>query len=87
VRPGEIGSSQYIRDEAERLGCNVTEFQLEAQFRCSGSEAFVNWVNNTLAIHRTPNVMWNQSDDFDFKILPTPIALENAIKDITGQEF
>jgi len=80
VRPGEIGSTGYIKTEAERLHCDVCEFELEAQFRCAGSDAFVSWVNNTLGIQRTPHVMWNQADEFDFRIMPTPQALENAIR-------
>jgi DUF2075 family protein len=81
VRPGEIGSTDYIKAEAEKHHCDVCEFELEAQFRCAGSDAFVNWVNNTLGIQGTANVIWNQADEFDFKILPTPQALEEAIRD------
>src|SRR5882724_9468844 len=80
VRPGEIGSTGYIKTEAEKLHCEVCEFELEAQFRCAGSDAFVSWVNNTLGIQRTPHVMWNQADEFDFRIMPTPQALEDAIR-------
>jgi uncharacterized protein len=80
VRPGEIGSTNYIKTEAEKLHCDVSEFELEAQFRCAGSNAFVSWVNNTLGIQRTPHVMWSQADEFDFKILPTPQVLEDAIR-------
>ncbi len=80
VRPGEIGSSEYIRLEAEKLNCHVTEMELEAQFRCAGSDAFIGWVNNTLGIQRTPNVMWNQADEFEFKILPSPAALEDVLR-------
>jgi DUF2075 family protein len=80
VRPGEIGSTGYIKIEAEKLHCDVCEFELEAQFRCAGSDAFVSWVNNTLGIQRTPHVMWNQADEFDFRIMPTPQALEDAIR-------
>ncbi len=80
VRPGEIGSTGYIKTEAEKLHCDVCEFELEAQFRCAGSDAFVSWVNNTLGIQRTPHVMWNQTDEFDFRIMPTPQALEDAIR-------
>ncbi len=80
VRPGEIGSTGYIKTEAEKLHCDVCEFELEAQFRCAGSDAFVSWVNNTLGIQRTPHVMWNQADEFDFRIMPTPQALEDAIR-------
>src|SRR6267142_201783 len=80
VRPGEIGSTAYIKAEAEKLQYEVSEFELEAQFRCAGSDAFVSWVNNTLGVQRTPHVMWNQADEFDFRIMPTPQALENAIR-------
>jgi hypothetical protein len=38
VRPGEIGSTGYIKEYAQRASCNIFEYQLEAQFRCSGSE-------------------------------------------------
>ena len=44
VRPGEIGSTDYIKTEAEKLHCDVCEFELEAQFRCAGSDAFVSWL-------------------------------------------
>jgi len=80
VRPGEIGSTDYIKTEAEKLHCDVREFELEAQFRCAGSDAFVSWVNNTLGIQRTAHVMWNQNDEFDFRIMPTPQSLEDAIR-------
>ena len=82
VRPGEVGSATYIRDFANQDGCEVFEYQLEAQFRCAGSDGFVNWVNNTLQIQRTANVLWNGQDtSFDFQIFPTPIALEAAIRE------
>jgi uncharacterized protein len=80
VRPGEIGSVDYIKAQAEKLRCEVCEFELEAQFRCAGSEAFISWINNTLGIQRTPHVMWNQSDEFDFRIVSSPQALENSIR-------
>jgi hypothetical protein len=80
VRPGEIGSVEYIRNSAQALQCDVREFELEAQFRCGGSDAFVNWVNNTLGIQRTANVIWDQRDGFDFKIFHSPQALEDAIR-------
>jgi uncharacterized protein len=87
VRPGEIGSVAYIKSEAEKLNCNVCEFELQAQFRCAGSDAFVSWVNNTLGIQRTAQVMWNQADEFDFKIVPTPQSLEAAIKEKLEENF
>ena len=81
VRPAEIGSSDYIKKHARAVGSEVLEFELEAQFRCGGSAGFVNWVNNTLGIERTANVLWTGAEAFDFKILPTPAAVEAAIRD------
>lgn len=80
VRPNEIGSADYIRDYAEKLGCQVSDFTLEAQFRCSGSDAFVNWVNNTLGVQATANVLWTGDEDFDFRIVESPEELDAAIR-------
>lgn len=85
VRPNEIGSVEYIKNNSEQRGYGVYEYELEAQFRCNGSDAFVNWVNNTLGIKRTANVIWDQHEEFDFKILSSPLELENAIRDKVKQ--
>jgi DUF2075 family protein len=87
IKPGEIGSAQYIKDEAMKFNCDIREFELEAQFRCAGSDAFVSWVNNTLGIERTAHVIWNQADEFDFKILPSAQALEDAIRQKLEENF
>ena len=87
VRPGEIGSSQYIKDQATQLNCDVKEFEFDAQFRCSGSDAFVNWINNTLGIQRTPNVMWNLADEYDFRIFSAPQELEREIRTKVDAKF
>jgi len=81
VRPNEIGSVNYIKKHAERLGCDIYEHELEVQFRCAGSEAFVNWINNTLNIKKTANVLWDSDEDFDFRIFPDPFSLEEAIRE------
>jgi hypothetical protein len=87
VRPDEIGSVEYIRSNAEIAGCIVHEYELEVQFRCSGSEAFVNWVNNTLGIRRTANVLWNGLEEFDFRIFDSPESLEQAIRQKEQEGF
>jgi len=80
VRPDEIGSSGYIREHAARLGCEVREHTLEAQFRCGGSDSFVNWIANTLGVERTANAIWEGDERFDFRIFPSPESLEQAIR-------
>jgi len=85
VRPNEIGSSDYIRLWANKLNCQLFEFKLETQFRCAGSDGFVNWINNTLAIRKTANIIWSGDDNFDFKIFPTAEELEAAIREKVSQ--
>jgi hypothetical protein len=82
VRPGEVGSGDLIRDAAERAGARLKEFELDIQFRCQGSEAFVSWIDNTLGIRRTADVLWNQKDAFDFRIIPTVEELEAEIRQL-----
>jgi hypothetical protein len=63
------------------MNCNIFEYELETQFRCSGSDAFVNWIDNTLGIRRTANVLWQGNESFDFRIFDSPQALEEAIRE------
>src|SRR6478752_5808175 len=80
VRPNEIGSSVHIKERAASIQADVSEYELEIQFRCAGSDGFINWINNTLGIERTANVLWDGAEGFDFRIMPTPQALEQEIK-------
>ena len=80
VRPAEIGSVQHIKDFAAKNDCLLFEHELETQFRCGGSEAFVSWINNTLGIARTAHVLWTGEEDFEFRIFDSPESLEQAIR-------
>ena len=80
VRPGEVGSSDLIRDTAEEMQLPLREFELEAQFRCNGSDAFINWVDNALQIQRTANVMWDSRDAFEFRIVDSVDDLERQMR-------
>lgn len=80
VRKGEIGSSAFIKEKAESLGCKVYEYELEAQFRCGGSDGYTNWIDNTLQIRRTANPLWKNDENFEFKIFESPELLEDAIR-------
>lgn len=81
VRPGEVGSSALIKAAAKRAGANLLEYELDAQFRCSGSDGFVNWVDNTLGIQRTANVLWRRDDPYEFSIVGSVQELEAKIRE------
>jgi hypothetical protein len=87
VRPGEIGSSVHIRDSARRLAGELSEYELDIQFRCGGSDSFCQMDRNTLEIKKTPNVLWSQNEDFDFRIIDSPLALETAIREKAAEGF
>ena len=79
VRPDEIGSSKLIAEFAQAQGIRLYECDLTAQFRCNGSDAFINWVNHTLGVEVTANPFWEASNPYEFKIFSSPEELEKAI--------
>lgn len=81
VRPNEIGKSSLIRDAAAFNNCLLHESVLEAQFRCSGSDSFVSWVDNTLDVRRAQPVLFDQSEQiFEFNIVESAEALDALIR-------
>lgn len=80
VRPGEMGSSELIRGAAARLGIPLVEHELETQFRCGGSDAFVGWVDNLLDLRRTPFALWDSSEEFAFDVLDSPEELDALVR-------
>lgn len=80
VRPGEIGSAEYIRTQAQALGCAIQEYELSAQFRCNGSERFVRWVSASLGLGSV-SVDDSLGSEFDFRIFRSPIELDLAIRE------
>lgn len=85
VRPGEVGSTDLIRESAAKRGLEVREFELEAQFRSNGSDSFIHWVDNTLELARTPQVLWSMDDDFDFQIVGSVGQLDRMIRARAGE--
>jgi uncharacterized protein len=80
VRRNEIGASQVIEQAARGRGIEVEDHELEAHFRCGGSDGFVHWVENTLVIRRTANALWEGDDNFDFDIVDSPQELDALIR-------
>src|SRR6185295_8788201 len=80
VRPGEVGSTALIRESAAVRGLEVRDFKLEAQFRANGSDSFIQWVDNTLELDRTPQVLWPLDDQFEFQVVPSVHELDGLIR-------
>lgn len=80
VRPSEIGSTGLIKETAEKFGAEIHEFELKTQFRCNGSDGYLNWLDNTLGVRDTVNVMLTPKEKMDFRIFESPNELYTAIK-------
>lgn len=76
----DVGSAASVREWAEKLGATVTELELASQFRCNGSDGFLAWIDNTLAIRPTANEILD-TNDFDFQVLDSPQELHALIED------
>jgi DUF2075 family protein len=84
VRPGEVGSSALIKQAALEAGAQLIEHELQAQFRSMGSERYVSWIENTLDLRRTADVLWPTGEEFDFDIADSPEELEALIRQRAG---
>jgi DUF2075 family protein len=80
IRPDDIGSVAEIRSIAEKYSSEVYELKLVAQFRCSGAQGFINWVDDTLQIRETGNFNGWDKEAFEFEILDTPDEVYEKIK-------
>jgi uncharacterized protein len=80
VRPYELGSTDLIRKTAVKYGAELFEFELKTQFRCSGSDGYLNWLDNALGVRETSNLMLTEKEKMEFKILPSPQALFEEIR-------
>lgn len=79
VTLSDIGSKQAIRHFAEAKGAVVEEYSLASQFRCSGSDGYLAWLDNVLDIRPTANDRLDPSD-YDFQVFDSPQALHEAIE-------
>jgi len=58
----------------------VVDLELDAQFRCNGSDAYLMWIDTTLGVRATPQVLWDPSDPFDFDIVDSVDELEALVR-------
>jgi uncharacterized protein len=80
VRPNEIGSISLIKQAAVKFGVeedDIAEFNLETQFRCSGSDAYLQWLDNALDIR--PAEFAKFDTKMHFEILDSPKELQKII--------
>ncbi|MBN1950844.1 MAG: DUF2075 domain-containing protein [Bacteroidales bacterium] len=85
IRSREIGNTGLIRQFAEKYNCSIEEVELVSQFRCNGSDNYLDWVEKVLE---------NDFDDeppqldnsFDFRVMDSPQELYDKLVELNQQE-
>jgi DUF2075 family protein len=74
----DIGTVDEIRKWADRADANVFETELSSQFRCSGSDGYMAWLDQVLQIRETANTTLDPAE-YDFRVFSSPSELREAI--------
>ena len=60
-------------------GLKVHHVSLDAQFRCGGSEAYIDWVQRLLGLAGDGPVAWDPDERFALDVVETPSELESRL--------
>lgn len=84
IRSQEIGSSNMIREAAEKFQADVHETELYSQFRCNGSDNYLDWLDQIMYNKEITSHFTDM--EYDFQIFDDPQKLYEAIKQQDGVE-
>ena len=76
VRPGELGTVADIEWFARKLELSLHRVDLDAQFRCGGSEEYVQWVLRLLGLVPGGPLRWEGDLSFQVNIADSPEQME-----------
>ena len=76
----DVGEISMIEEQAGLAGALVERLELTSQFRCSGSDDYMAWLDETLGVH-TDTAHYFSRDKFDFQIFDSPVELHKTIKE------
>lgn len=83
VRPGEMGTADDIAAHAEALGMQVEHIRLDDQFRCGGSQLYVEWVLRLLGLTEDGPAPWGGDTDFVVDVVDSPAAMEDRLRGLS----
>ena len=77
----DIGTVDEIRKYSEAAGAIVKETELDSQFRCNGSDGYMEWVDTVLQIEETKHIDPEEGFDYDIRLYDDPNSLRKAIEE------
>jgi DUF2075 family protein len=88
VRPGELGTADDIEAFATAQGVAVHRIALDGQFRCGGSEEYVDWVQHLLGLDEGGTAQpWPGDPSFEVVVADTPSQLEAMLEAKIAQSY
>lgn len=84
IRGVEIGSSEMIKEAAERWNARVEECTLTSQFRCNGSDNYMDWMEQVLYNREITSVF--SPSDFDLQVMDDPQEMYDKLVEIDNKE-
>src|SRR3954451_25127743 len=87
VRPGELGTVEDIEKAARERGLEVHHVDLSAQYRCGGSEVYIDWGERLLGLRRGGPVPWHGAPNFEVRVVESPSAMETALEAMLAEHY
>ena len=76
----DVGSIREIKKNAEFYGAKIKQLKLSSQFRCNGSDSYLNWIDDSLEIdHKTTYDGFEF--DYDIQVMDSPEEIFEIIKE------
>lgn len=87
VRPGELGTVDDIEAAARARGMDVMRIDLDAQFRCGGSQAYLVWVQRLLGLADGGPIPWDGDGRFEVQVASSPAQMESRLSAHLAEGF
>jgi DUF2075 family protein len=85
VHWNDSGSEGRIRDAAKKFKAHVhSPFTLTAQFRCGGSDGYLNWLDDVLQIRTTGNFDNWADEQYDFRVFDDAVDMYRELQARNG---
>ena len=79
----DIGSTAEIEKWSQYHEAELHRDELPSQFRCSGSDGYLAWLDQTLGIRSTANDQLDRGS-YDIRVFDDPVAMHQAIRERNG---
>ena len=84
VTLADIGRKDSIKGFAAAKAAAVVEMGLASQFRCSGADGYLAWLDHVLDVRATANTD-PEHGSFEFRVFDGPVAMHAAIQEKNGE--